>query len=376
MSGQAFFRWGGKRIAPADGPNFPLTMKNAGYETFHTEKPGNVATLIQASFEHINYIKENVERNSGEHGRKIVDNAVEFLDKRDPARPFFMYMGFEGPHDPRVAAPHYMELYQKDQIPLPKNFKPFHPFDNGDLVIRDEKLAPWPRTEDDTRKQLHDYYACISSIDTHLGRFLNKLNALNLYDNTYIIFTSDHGLAMGSHGLFGKQNIYEDGMRVPFIVVGPDVKKGQTSNAFCYLMDVFPTVCDLTGVNPPLKLDGISFAPVLRGLKDNARNKIFLSYLNVQKSCREGDYKLIRYPLINKTQLFNLAQDPHELNDISNHHLERCNHLLAALKEQQTLFGDTDPLEVTNPQPAEVNAEEINRRAKLGLENPLNMKKQ
>ena len=142
-------------------------------------------------------------------------------------RPFFAYVGFAGPHDPRVAAREWLELYERDRIPLPRNYEPFHPFDNGEMTNRDEKLAPWPRTEEVVREHLHDYYACISSIDANIGRILDKLDAIGERDRTIVVFSSDHGLAIGSHGLFGKQNLYEHSMKSPLVFAGPGIPEGR-----------------------------------------------------------------------------------------------------------------------------------------------------
>ena len=135
-----------------------------------------------------------------------------------------------------------MKLYDRDKIPLPENYLPQLPFDNGDMIVRDERLAPWPRTESEVRKHLHDYYAVISAMDAHLGRLLDSVDL----DNTIVIFSSDHGLAIGSHGLFGKQSVYEHSMKAPLILAGPGIPKGR-SDALVYLHDIYPSVVDLLG---------------------------------------------------------------------------------------------------------------------------------
>jgi arylsulfatase A-like enzyme len=157
LSGQAYFRLG--KGASPDRPNFPTSMKQAGYVTYHHGKRGNTAPAIQQLFDHDKYVNDGQARTSGEHGKSIVDEAIDFLRGKKDDRPFFMYLAFEGPHDPRVAAKQYLDRYDRKAIPLPRNYRPFHPFDNGELKIRDENLAPWPRTEDEVRKHLHDYYA-------------------------------------------------------------------------------------------------------------------------------------------------------------------------------------------------------------------------
>ena len=236
------------------------------------------------------------------------------------------------------------------------NYLPLHPLNNGELLIRDEALAPWPRTEDVVRQHLRDYYGCISSIDFQIGRILAKLKELGQFDNTLIVFSSDHGLAIGSHGLFGKQNLYEHSMKAPLIISGPGVPHGKTA-AFAYLFDVFPTVCDLLSIAIPEGLDGRSQALVIHGRANHVRDTIFTAYMKVQRAVRHAHWKLIRYPQVNRTQLFDLESDPHELHDLSASpdQAERVKELMELLAEQQKLAEDQQPLEVPNPAPAEID---------------------
>ena len=155
------------------------------------------------------------------------DAAVQFLTSRDRAIPFYIYLAPPVPHDPRVAAPEFHKLYDPAQVPLPPSFQPLHPFDNGELFVRDEQLAPWPRTPADTRQQLADYYACITGLDYHVGRIFQALKEAGQWENTIVVFTGDNGLSMGEHGLFGKQNLYEfGGMHVPLVLAGPGIPQG------------------------------------------------------------------------------------------------------------------------------------------------------
>ncbi len=234
LSGNGYFRWkdftpptGQKgMLAPGDAPNLPLSFKAAGYETYHYGKKGNTAPLIQAKFDHNNYLSnDQADREHGEPGREIADGAIQFLKSRDTGKPFFMYLAFGNPHDPRVAAKHYMDLYDPATLPLPKNFLPVHPFNNGEMTIRDELLSPWPRTEAGLRKTHQEYYATITGLDFHIGRILRALDELKLTGNTIILFSADQGIAIGSHGLLGKQSLYDDAMKSPLIFAGPGVAR-------------------------------------------------------------------------------------------------------------------------------------------------------
>ncbi|MGC3966586.1 MAG: sulfatase-like hydrolase/transferase [Pirellulales bacterium] len=270
-------------------PNFPTSLAAAGYQTYHHGKRGNTATHIQAHFEINKYLKDDTqERLDGEPGKEIVDEAITFLEsrsqsEREKSRPFFMYLAFGNPHDPRVAAEEYRAQYKTEALPLPKNYLPVHPFNNGELTVRDERLAPWPRTEAEIRKQLHDYYATITAFDHHLGRLLDVVNELGLEENTIVIFSADQGLAMGSHGLMGKQNLYEHSTRSPLLFAGPGIPGGRTK-AMVYLMDIYPTVCEMAGAATPEGIDGRSFAKVLRGKTETHRDAIFCAYQGVQRA--------------------------------------------------------------------------------------------
>jgi arylsulfatase A-like enzyme len=247
--------------------------------------------------------------------------------------------------------------YDESSLPLPANYRPLHPFNNGELTIRDEALAPWPRTPEVVRKHLTDYYGVITHLDRQIGRILQALRDSGEFDRTLIVFSSDHGLAIGSHGLFGKQNVYEDGMKVPFLVSGPGIPHGR-SDAFAYLFDIAPTLCDLVAAPIPSTFDGRSLAPVIRGQVSGVRDAVFLAYRSVQRAVRLGDWKLIRYPEVDTTQLFNLRDDPHETRNLAGDpaQAERVRALLSLLERQQSALGDTLPLTSPNPKPAAVDA--------------------
>src|SRR5687767_13466899 len=185
LSGRTYFRWQGPQAQP-DMPNFPTSMKAAGYETYHHGKRGNTSPAIQAQFDHNKYVVDLEDRTNGEPCQTIVNEAIDFLKARDKTKPVFMYLAFSNPHDPRVATDKYMRLYERDKIPLPKNYLPLHPFNNGEQFVRDELLAGFPRTEDEVRKHLHDYLAVITALDGHIGRLLAELKVRGLYDNTKI----------------------------------------------------------------------------------------------------------------------------------------------------------------------------------------------
>jgi arylsulfatase A-like enzyme len=361
QSGNAYFRWsdytspGGKQgmLAPADGPNLARSMREAGYLTYHHGKRSNTATLIQATYEVNKYLtNDEAERRCGEPGKEIVDAAIDFVvEKHD--RPWFMYLAFGNPHDPRIANSEYMQQYDEASIPLPKNYLPVHPFDDGEMAVRDERLLPWPRTEADVRRTLHEYYATITALDHHIGRLLAELQKQGQLDNTIVVFSADQGIAVGSHGLLGKQSLYDAAMKVPLFFAGPGIAQGK-SDVLVYLLDTAPTLVDLAGGSPMAGVDGRSFRSVLEGKTSTARQELFLSYIKVQRAVRDDRYKLIRYPNVNVTQLFDLQNDPDEMHNLAADpaQQERVTAMLTRLKSLQANYNDDLPLEVANPQPA------------------------
>ena len=273
--------------------------------------------------------------------QRFADAAIEFIGGQAAKGPFLCYVPLTLPHDPRVAPPAYHERYKPESIPLPANYLPQHPFNNGDLTVRDEQLAPWPRTPEVVRKHLADYYAAIEFVDTQVGRILDALRESGQYDDTLIVFASDHGLAIGSHGLFGKQSLYDHSMHSPLIMAGPGIPKDKRSDALCYLFDIFPTLGDLAGVPAPEGNEGLSLAPVLDG-----RKSIYTTYAKVQRAVRDDRWKLIVYPNLHKSQLFDLKADPAETRDLAgdpSYHGE-IERLTALLKDWQRKVDDTLPL--------------------------------
>ncbi len=246
----------------------------------------------------------------------FADAAIEFIDTRRE-RPFFLHVNFTAPHDPLFMPTGYESLYDPDALPLPPNFLPEHPFDHGNFDGRDERLFHWPRTPEETRGALAVYYAVITHMDEQIGRIIAALEHSGELDNTLIIVSSDHGLAMGSHGLRGKQNMYEHSIGVPLLFRGPDVRRGAQLDAQCYLRDLFPTVCDFCGVTPPATVHGQSLVPLLAGEADVLYPEVFAHFRDSQRMIRTASWKYVDYPLADREQLFDLAADPHELHDLS-----------------------------------------------------------
>jgi arylsulfatase A-like enzyme len=288
----------------------------------------------------------------------FADAAIRFLQSQDGSKPFFAYVAFTAPHDPRMPPLPHREAYYRERPPLPVNFLPQLPFDNGMMRGgRDENLAPWPRTEAVIRDQLAEYYGLITHLDEQIGRILAALRATGQAERTLIVYAADNGLALGSHGLLGKQSVFEHSMRVPLIVAGPGVPAGGSSQAFTYLLDLFPTLCDVLEVPAPADLEGESLRPVWEARKERVRDSVFLPYIQIQRAVRDERWKLIAYPKIGHLQLFDLQSDPHERTNLVDRpeHAGEVTRLLALMRQWQIKVGDSLEVPTRNQPPPPVN---------------------
>ena len=316
--------------------SLPAVFNRAGYDTFRTCKKGN-------SFNEANELfavsKVGSKRDGTDEGgsKWHGDQVIEYLAERQSAGdrdPFLIYFGFSHPHDPRNATPELAAKYgavNKDipetpnptAPPLQINYLPAHPFHHGHPGLRDEEKVQGvmkKRDEATIRNELGREYACIENIDRQVGRVLDRLEAMGELDNTYVFFTSDHGIAVGRHGLTGKQNLYEHTWRVPFIARGPGITPGTQTSGYIYLLDVFPTLCDLAGIETPDVVEGRSFRSVLKGENERIRDVLYGVYCGGTKpgmrSVKTAGWKLIKYDVLDgdvrETQLFNLEENPHE----------------------------------------------------------------
>jgi arylsulfatase A-like enzyme len=376
--------------------SMPAVFNRAGYDTFRTCKNGNSFNEANALF---TVRKDATRRGGADEGGSPwhAEQVLDFLDQRaasQDADPFLIYFGFSHPHDPRNAPPELAAKYGANNAgppakpnpkapPLPVNYLPAHPFHHGHPGLRDEEKVQGvmkARDEATIRNELGREYACIESIDTQIGRVLAKVTALGELDNTYIFFTSDHGIAVGRHGLTGKQNLYEHTWRVPFIARGPGIQPGSRCSGYIYLLDVLPTLCDLAGVTPPMTVEGISFRPVLEGKSERVRDVLYGVYCGGTKpglrAVKTDGWKLIEYDVLDgkvrETQLFNLKENPHEFLiehqssatgsrgpgkpnasqvDLAEDpaHAQKRKELAAILQQEMTRLGD--PYELT-PYPA------------------------
>ncbi len=331
-----------------DFTTFPELLKKKGYNSFFTGKWHNNNSKIAESFtEGSNifiggmhwpkdgghrrpqlwdfdstsvYPQKNRWQANNFSSKMYSDAAIDFIKSRGSKKPFCLYVAYTSPHDPREAPEKFRKMYDSEKITLPPNFQPQHPFDNGHLYTRDESLLPLPRTKNLIKKEIAAYYAMISEVDAQIGRIIDALEQKKLLDNTIIVFAGDNGLAVGQHGLLGKQSVYEHSVKVPMIIAAPGFQKNQKTTALCYLYDIYPTICDLVKIKTPLGVEGKSLYPVLQNSLNKHRDHVFLSHAREMRAVRtDDDWKFIRY-FVNgreREQLFNLSEDEWEVKNLA-----------------------------------------------------------
>lgn len=347
----------------ARDPTWPQAFAEAGYTTFLTGKWHNQPASVPLNFQRGRAIFAGGMTNplsaklsdlvdgeltepapANRHTCEVfADEAIRFLQEEHPT-PFFCVVAFNGPHDPHIVPDDFPVRYQPGDLSLPANFLPEHPFDNGEMDVRDEKLLARPRTPHEVRQMLADYYRYISYIDAQAGWIIDALEASPHGKNTIVVFTADSGVARGSHGLIGKQNLYEHSIRVPMIIAGPGIPEGKTSPALCYLFDLLPTLGDYCNVKPPATSEGLSVRPSLHDPQRPAREELFLAYRGVQRAICDSKWKLIHYPAVDRIQLFDLQSDPEEITDLAQRpeHADRVKELQQRLGRLRREFDDPD----------------------------------
>lgn len=348
-------------------------MATAGYETFVSGK-WHVKVDAADIFDHVAHIRPGMPKDTpasysrpndkgdwlpwdpaqggfwagGKHWSEVLaDDATKFLDlAAQNDRPFFMYLAFNAPHDPRQSPREFVERYDRQALSIPANFVPENPYMNemdAGKNLRDEKLAPWPRTHDAVRLHRQEYFALITHLDEQIGRILEHLEQSGQADNTYIVMTADHGLACGQHGLLGKQNMYEHSVKAPLLVVGPGIPEQQRIATPVYVQDFVATALEWAGVERPSQVEFQSLLPLIRGERDTQYPAIYGAYKsNKQRMIRVGDTKLIYYPASDRYLLFDLAADPDELHDLAQEssQAERLNELKKRLHELMVAMDD------------------------------------
>jgi len=340
-------------------PTLFEVFDSAGYETFMTGKWHNGAPMLRRGLDgggsiflggmsdHDKVPVHDFDPTGkyGSEGKSVgksfsselfADEAIDFLESREPGDgPFFTYVAFTAPHDPRMAPEEWEAQYPPSDPNVPPNFMSGHPYPIGDMHVRDEELAAFPRTREEIAQHVASYHAMIAHLDDQVGRILEALEESGQTQNTIIAFVGDNGLAVGQHGLLGKQNLYEHSSGVPFVLSGPGIGHG-TSDSLTYIHDLFPTLCEIAGIEVPDSVTARSLTTEIAeagGTRQNGkavpkREFLVTSYgVGATAPAKDGQMRAVtdgRYKLIHSKfqehdvrRLYDLDSDPWELTDLS-----------------------------------------------------------
>ena len=371
MSGKSLFR---APLRLDSGILLPQALQKGGYHTFATGKWHNGALSFEKSFDEAeavflggaarSHIGVPVNRmiaglmvpyDSGDSfsTELFADAAIEFIESRQKSdEPFFCYVPFTAPHSPVTPPGKWANMYNPENITLPPNHSALRPdlVDERPGIGRSGGFGRSRRGGGDgdespidrAKKQLALYYGLVSHLDHHIGRVIHALDRTGQIDDTIILFATDHGMAMDSHGQNGKHNAFEHTSRVQMVFSGSKIPKGE-SDALVYLYDIYPTLCGLTGLPVPEGVEGKSLSGIINGKDEKVREYLFTAYMDDQRAIRDDRWKLFYRPKSDRVAFYDLKNDPHELNDLAQSvkHSKRIGLLKQALSKARLEYGDT-----------------------------------
>jgi arylsulfatase A-like enzyme len=343
-------------VIPDEDITMGECLKNSGYNTFGTGKWHNSREAYARTFtaganiffggmcNHYQvpiydfdstgeYPKANKTVGKKFSSELFTDAAVDYIENYNEDKPFFVYVAYTAPHDPRIAPKEYTALYEEKNIDIPENYMPEHPFDNGELKIRDEKLAPFPRTKEIVKKEMAAYYAMISNVDDNFKRLRGLLQKLNIEDNTIFIFMTDNGTAAGYKKVKGewkgynanmrgtKASAYEGGHRVPLLIryAKGKIKGGKDVTELSSCIDLLPTIAKLCNLDAA-KADGCDLSPLLKGKKKGLKRKYIISdsqRVQEPEKWRKSSVMSGTWRLVNGEELYDISKDPGQEKDVA-----------------------------------------------------------
>ncbi len=319
----------GDRTINVQWPLWPEIMQAVGYNTFFTGRWLDTVEPRNRGFKTVRFpvrtedgphelsFATETGKTSGFSSNLFTDAAVEFIRSK-PEPPFFLYVSYMAPHRPWTPPGEYAKMYRPDKISLPKNFMEQPALDSAILGAGGQGTPAKALKPDFVRGETALYYGMISQLDEQIGRILNELKKAKLEEDAIVIFASDCGVPIGSHGLFERESLYDECLRVPLVIRARErALAGFRSPSLCQLQDLVPTVCDLVGMPAPNGINGLSLTPMLTKPSVELRDEVFAGFGESQQMVRTREWKLIDYSKANKKQLFHIDSDPEEMKDLS-----------------------------------------------------------
>jgi arylsulfatase K len=259
------------------------------------------------------------EKNAWKGDWEKIGKAIDFLRyQADEKDPFFLYVSTSAVHPAYRTSSHWMDRIDLDKVSTPPEYEGTHPVMEYQRINKNWRHGFAPDT---IRLFRAAYYATCAEADGMVGKITNAIDDLDLGGDTYFIFSSDHGELAGEHRSFYKMSMYEGSSRVPLVITGPGIPAGRKVDNIVSLIDIFPTIAEMTGIDPPSNLDGESLMPLASGKTDRSRNWALALHTGSSSNTtmfmlRQGAWKYIAYPGY-EPQLFNLTNDPVEIRNLA-----------------------------------------------------------
>jgi arylsulfatase A-like enzyme len=250
----------------------------------------------------------------------LIDRSIEFLEERDDTAPFFLWTSLTEPHPPMVIHEPYYSMYDRAHFPEP--VMPDWAADESlpyPLYVQKWQLNPGPMTSEELQKTMSVYYGMITHIDHQLGRLFGTLMRLGLWEDTLVIYTSDHGEMLGDFGCFSKSIFTENAAKIPFIVKWPswiEAQRGRTCDSLVELADILPTCCDFAEGDLPTDLTGRSLRGLIEGKSDKVREELH-GQIGNSHMYHDGRYKYLYFADDGRELLFDVNEDPQDRHDLS-----------------------------------------------------------
>ncbi|MGO4917942.1 sulfatase-like hydrolase/transferase [Maribacter spongiicola] len=320
--------WESQKINKQNAPkSLPEKLHDSGYNTFMTGKWHAMGKNVKEIFDETGSIQPGQLKTYNSNAGHITDitanEAVAFLNTYDNVKPFFAYVAFNAPHVPRQTEQKYYDMYPTDEMVLPPSV-----VDNTALNINVKyQYAPDPLRIKTMKQRIQQNNAMVTHMDARIGEIIQALKDKNIYDNTIIVFTSDHGINFGENGVAGKVCLYEPSVTAPLIIKAPSAKPNTKITSRVYLQDVVPTLFDLIDLETTDTIDFKSLAPLLTEDRET-RPSIYLAMFDDQRGIISKNKKLIVYPKTGNLELYDLTNDPWETKN-----------LITKKKSESTIIG-------------------------------------
>ena len=254
---------------------------------------------------------------------KIASWGVDAIKNADPEEPFLLVTGFYRPHVPQFAPQHWLDKFPLDSIKLPEviadDLEDLSPYAID--ITRLKHVAPtheWVVQNQEWKNLVRTYLACVAFVDHQVGRVLDALDESGQAENTIVILFSDHGFHLGEKERWAKRSLWEESTRVPLIIAGPGIKEGKVCRQPVELIDIYPTLMELTELEAPGKLEGDSLIPLLKNPQAEWPHMARTEYGPGNYAIRSERYRYIHYA-DGSEEFYDLSQDPHEWHNRITH---------------------------------------------------------